>query len=285
MRHCCRTLRQVEATAELVRMVGLSATLPNYQDVATLLRVDKSKGLFFFNAAYRPCPLAQTFIGVTIKKPLQRFQLMNEICYNKIMDAAGVQSCFALHLLCLLLHAVCCSDGKCCMFLRLRYSSLIGMWHRSALHGCACHVLASRLAVSRTATRVLFVRKSLLCNPKPAIAKNPKIANNSQKRNNRPSKGAFCRQASGDDLRAQPQGDGEDGTLPEGQSDGGGDDEQVRPGRRHARDATGACLVIVIVFITVFDFGFPRFFFLFLLACGDCAAVIALQRAACKRSK
>jgi hypothetical protein len=85
----CRTLRQVEATAELVRLVGLSATLPNYNDVATLLRVQKDKGLFFFNASYRPCPLAQTFIGVTVKKPLQRFQLMNEICYNKILDAAG----------------------------------------------------------------------------------------------------------------------------------------------------------------------------------------------------
>ena len=79
----------MEATAELVRLVGLSATLPNYEDVATLLRVQKDKGLFFFNASYRPCPLAQTFIGVTIKKPLQRFQLMNEICYSKILDAAG----------------------------------------------------------------------------------------------------------------------------------------------------------------------------------------------------
>jgi hypothetical protein len=26
---------------------------------------------------------------VTIKKPLQRFQLMNEICYNKVLDCAG----------------------------------------------------------------------------------------------------------------------------------------------------------------------------------------------------
>lgn len=84
----CRTLRQVESTAEMVRLVGLSATLPNYRDVGTLLRV-KPDHCFFFSAAYRPCPLAQTFIGVTIKKPLQRFQLMNEICYKKIMDAAG----------------------------------------------------------------------------------------------------------------------------------------------------------------------------------------------------
>lgn len=38
----------------------------------------------------RPCPLAQQYIGVTIKKPLQRFQLMNEICYNKVGAAVVV---------------------------------------------------------------------------------------------------------------------------------------------------------------------------------------------------
>jgi pre-mRNA-splicing helicase BRR2 len=30
-----RTIRQVEATQQMVRIVGLSATLPNYEDVAT----------------------------------------------------------------------------------------------------------------------------------------------------------------------------------------------------------------------------------------------------------
>ena len=40
-------------------------------------------GLFYFDTSYRPCPLAQQYVGITIKKPLQRFQLMNEICYNK----------------------------------------------------------------------------------------------------------------------------------------------------------------------------------------------------------
>ena len=28
----------------------------------------------------------QQFIGVTVKKPLQRFQLMNDICYEKVME-------------------------------------------------------------------------------------------------------------------------------------------------------------------------------------------------------
>jgi len=84
-----RTVRQVEATQEMVRLVGLSATLPNYTDVAAFLRVRPDKGLFHFDNSYRPCPLAQQYIGITVKKPLQRFQLMNEICYDKVLTAAG----------------------------------------------------------------------------------------------------------------------------------------------------------------------------------------------------
>lgn len=33
-----RTLRQVESTQSVIRIVGLSATLPNYVDVADFLR-------------------------------------------------------------------------------------------------------------------------------------------------------------------------------------------------------------------------------------------------------
>jgi activating signal cointegrator complex subunit 3 len=39
--------------------VGLSATLPNYIDVAKFLKVDPMKGLFFFDGRFRPVPLAQ----------------------------------------------------------------------------------------------------------------------------------------------------------------------------------------------------------------------------------
>ncbi|XP_008811841.2 DExH-box ATP-dependent RNA helicase DExH12-like [Phoenix dactylifera] len=84
-----RTVRQIETTKEHIRLVGLSATLPNYEDVGLFLRVDPKKGLFHFDNSYRPCPLAQQYIGITVKKPLQRFQLMNEICYEKVMAAAG----------------------------------------------------------------------------------------------------------------------------------------------------------------------------------------------------
>eukprot|EP00898_Chlorokybus_atmophyticus_P007000 jgi/Chlat1/7300/Chrsp58S06941 len=84
-----RTVRQIETSQELIRIVGLSATLPNYADVATFLRVNPAKGLFHFDNSFRPVPLAQQFIGVTVKKPLQRFQLMNEITYEKVMESAG----------------------------------------------------------------------------------------------------------------------------------------------------------------------------------------------------
>lgn len=84
-----RTVRQVETTKEHIRLVGLSATLPNFEDVAVFLRVNLKKGLFHFDNSYRPVPLAQQYIGITVKKPLQRFQLMNDVCYDKVIDVAG----------------------------------------------------------------------------------------------------------------------------------------------------------------------------------------------------
>jgi activating signal cointegrator complex subunit 3 len=44
-----RTLRQVETTQSMIRIVGLSATLPNYIDVAEFLRVNPNSGLFYFD--------------------------------------------------------------------------------------------------------------------------------------------------------------------------------------------------------------------------------------------
>jgi pre-mRNA-splicing helicase BRR2 len=84
-----RTVRQIETTKDFIRLVGLSATLPNYEDVALFLRVDLNKGLFYFDNSYRPVPLSQQYVGITVKKPLQRFQLMNDICYEKVMGVAG----------------------------------------------------------------------------------------------------------------------------------------------------------------------------------------------------
>lgn len=84
-----RTIRNVESTQEDVRLVGLSATLPNYEDVATFLRVDPAEGLYFFDNCFRPVPLEQQFIGITEKKAVKRFQIMNDIVYEKVMEHAG----------------------------------------------------------------------------------------------------------------------------------------------------------------------------------------------------
>eukprot|EP00052_Salpingoeca_macrocollata_P008148 m.64806 g.64806 ORF g.64806 m.64806 type:complete len:2134 (+) comp16452_c0_seq1:64-6465(+) len=84
-----RTVRQVETTQENVRLVGLSATLPNFRDVAKVLRVDPDKGLFSFGNKFRPVPLEQTYIGITEKKAIKRLQLMNDLVYEKVVATAG----------------------------------------------------------------------------------------------------------------------------------------------------------------------------------------------------
>ena len=84
-----RTIRKIEQTGDPVRLVGLSATLPNYRDVASFLRVDPIKGLFHFDGSYRPCPLRQEFIGVTDKKAIKQLKTMNDVCYTKVMEQVG----------------------------------------------------------------------------------------------------------------------------------------------------------------------------------------------------
>lgn len=84
-----RTIRTIETTQEDVRLIGLSATLPNFQDVATFLRVKPETGLFYFDNSFRPVSLEQQYIGVTEKKAMKRFQVMNEIVYEKTMEHAG----------------------------------------------------------------------------------------------------------------------------------------------------------------------------------------------------
>lgn len=68
------------------RLIGLSATLPNYEDVARFLNVDLKKGLFHFDALYRPCPLEQQYIGIKEKKAIKKVVAMNEACYDKLEE-------------------------------------------------------------------------------------------------------------------------------------------------------------------------------------------------------
>ncbi|TFB04253.1 Pre-mRNA-splicing factor brr2 [Trichoderma ghanense] len=84
-----RTIRKTEQTGEPVRIVGLSATLPNYRDVASFLRVDTKKAMFHFDGSFRPCPLRQEFIGVTDRKAIKQLKTMNDVTYNKVIEHVG----------------------------------------------------------------------------------------------------------------------------------------------------------------------------------------------------
>ncbi|KAF2118345.1 pre-mRNA splicing helicase-like protein [Lophiotrema nucula] len=84
-----RTIRRTEQTGDPVRLVGLSATLPNYRDVASFLRVDTESGLFHFDGTFRPCPLKQEFVGVTDKKAIKQLKTMNDVCYTKVLEQVG----------------------------------------------------------------------------------------------------------------------------------------------------------------------------------------------------
>ena len=81
-----RTLRQSEELDTPIRLIGLSATLPNYEDVATFLQVDFEKGMFYFDSSYRPCPLEQQYIAIKEKKAIKKLNAMNEACYDKMTD-------------------------------------------------------------------------------------------------------------------------------------------------------------------------------------------------------
>lgn len=82
-----RTARQVESTQSLIRMVGLSATLPNYVDVADFLKVNRYAGLFYFDASFRPVPLEQHFIGVKGKAGTKKSRdNIDETAFEKVRD-------------------------------------------------------------------------------------------------------------------------------------------------------------------------------------------------------
>ena len=68
----------------MIRIVGLSATLPNYRDVALFLRVNPRVGLFYFDSRFRPVPLGQTFIGVKGLSLLEQQRQMDQCCYDKV---------------------------------------------------------------------------------------------------------------------------------------------------------------------------------------------------------
>ncbi|XP_073933923.1 activating signal cointegrator 1 complex subunit 3 isoform X2 [Castor canadensis] len=94
-----RTLRQVESTQSMIRILGLSATLPNYLDVATFLHVNPCIGLFYFDGRFRPVPLGQTFLGIKSANKMQQLNNMDEVCYESVLKQvkAGHQVMVFVH--------------------------------------------------------------------------------------------------------------------------------------------------------------------------------------------
>ena len=82
-----RTFRYIETSQKFIRLIGLSATLPNYKDVSQFLGVNSKTGLYHFGPEYRPVPLKQTFIGITDKNRTKRLEIMNNITYEKMINA------------------------------------------------------------------------------------------------------------------------------------------------------------------------------------------------------
>lgn len=81
-----RIKRHKQMEGEPIRIVGLSATLPNYKDVARFIapneRVEDST--FYFDDSYRPIPLRQEYVAMIDSK--QVFKKINDILYNKVID-------------------------------------------------------------------------------------------------------------------------------------------------------------------------------------------------------
>ena len=76
-----RTMQMAERNMVPVRFVALSATFPNYEDIARFLGVAK-RNVFFFGSEFRPVPLEQTVCGVgkVGTAPRNMSDSLNKVC-------------------------------------------------------------------------------------------------------------------------------------------------------------------------------------------------------------
>ncbi|KAA8490499.1 U5 small nuclear ribonucleoprotein [Porphyridium purpureum] len=84
-----RVRRCVTQGSMNTRVVGLSATLPNVEDVGAFLGCSqesssRQKSVFHFDASFRPCPLQSVYVGVQKGSGWKRLQSMNEIAYEHV---------------------------------------------------------------------------------------------------------------------------------------------------------------------------------------------------------
>ena len=85
----------MEEKSEFVRLAGLSATLPNYQDVAAFLRLDEKKAYFI---STHPTALAafNSNLSVSRRRGPSNVQITTEVCYDKVLDQAGKDQTYIL---------------------------------------------------------------------------------------------------------------------------------------------------------------------------------------------
>lgn len=67
------------------RVVGLLATLPNYRDVGLFIGAP-DHAIFHFGAEYRPCLLAQQYVGIKEKRAIMKVAAMNEAVLEKVAE-------------------------------------------------------------------------------------------------------------------------------------------------------------------------------------------------------
>lgn len=70
---------------EKIRILGLSATLPNYKDVSRFIAPDSPESsTFYFGSKHRPIPLRQQYIAMAKSK--RAYKLVDEIVYEKVLE-------------------------------------------------------------------------------------------------------------------------------------------------------------------------------------------------------
>jgi pre-mRNA-splicing helicase BRR2 len=73
-----------------IRLCGLSATLPNYHDVADFIQANDAS-TFAFDSSYRPTPLKCGFYGIREMGNVDRANsMMNEIIFENLLRIIGM---------------------------------------------------------------------------------------------------------------------------------------------------------------------------------------------------
>lgn len=81
-----RIKRHKQLEGEPIRIIGLSATLPNYEDVSRFIAPNEhiENSTIYFDSTFRPIPLRQQYIAMTETK--KAFRMINDIVYSKVIE-------------------------------------------------------------------------------------------------------------------------------------------------------------------------------------------------------